>query len=397
MRKAERIVIVGGGTAGISVAARLRKSLFGTEIVIVDHAQKHYYQPLWTLVGAGVFPVSESVRNEETCIPDGVKWIRERVLQLHPNENTIESESGQRLEYSILVVCPGLQINWSRIKGLEQALSDRSSGVCSNYSYDHVEKTWENIRSFKGGTAIFTQPNTPIKCGGAPQKIAYLAEDYFQQQGIRNKCKVIFASGQPHIFAVQKYATALEKVIERKKIKTHFKFNLTEINGEKKEATFENLEDKSSTTLSYDMIHVTPPMGPPDFIKESPLADSAGWVDVDKQTLQHSRYKNVFSLGDAANLPTSKTGAAIRKQAPVVVANILSVLGETPPVSHYDGYTSCPLVTGYKSMILAEFDYALQPQETFPFDQSQERYSMYLLKNYVLPVFYWDGMLKGRL
>lgn len=145
------------------------------------------------------------------------------------------------------------------------------------------------------------------------------------------------------------------------------------------------------------MIHVTPPMGPPDFIKESPLADSAGWVDVDKQTLQHSRYRNIFSLGDAANLPTSKTGAAVRKQAPVVVANILSVLSETPPASHYDGYTSCPLVTGYKSMILAEFDYALQPQETFPFDQSQERYSMYLLKNYVLPVFYWDGMLKGRL
>jgi len=395
LSRKEKIVIIGGGTAGISVSARLRKALYGSEIVVVDPAEKHYYQPLWTLVGAGVFERSESVRDERDCIPEGVSWVKERVAKLSPETNEVELESGKRLEYSILVVCPGIQINWSKVVGLAEAIG--TNGVCSNYDYNYVEKTWDNIRNFKGGTALFTQPNTVVKCGGAPQKIAYMAEDYFQSRGIRDKCKVIFASGQANIFAVPKYAAALEEVIERKRIETFFKQNLVEIRASQKEAIFEDLNDGSRKTIAYDMIHVSPPMGPPDFISSSPLADAAGWVDVNKHSLQHPRFKNVFSLGDAANLPTSKTGAAIRKQAPVVVANILAQLGGSEPTASYDGYTSCPLVTGYRSLILAEFDYALQPQETFPFDQSQERYSMYLLKKYVLPTFYWEGMLKGRL
>lgn len=391
----DQVIIVGGGTAGISVAARLRKALWGTNILLVEPARKHYYQPLWTLVGAGVFEVEESARDEQSLIPRGVDWLRERVTSFEPETNEVLTESGKRLKYSILVVCPGIQINWDQVKGLRDAVG--KDGVCSNYSIDYVSSTWENIRAFQGGTAIFTQPNTAVKCGGAPQKICYLAEDYFRLNGIRDKCKVLFSSAQPKIFSVEKYARSLEQVIARKQIETQFRHNLVEIQSQSKEAIFENLDNNELRTIRYDMIHVTPPMGPPDFIKSSILADEAGWLDVNKHTLQHVRYKNVFSLGDCANLPTSKTGAAIRKQAPIVVANILAVLSGNDPVSHYDGYTSCPVVTGYKQLILAEFDYALNPKESFPFDQSKERYSMYLLKKYVLPKFYWDGMLKGRL
>lgn len=391
----EPIVIVGGGTAGISVAARLRKALHGTEIILVDPASKHYYQPLWTLVGAGVFTPEESARDEQTLIPKGVTWLKEKVVSFKPEHNEVLTDSGKRLSYSILVVCPGIQINWDAIKGLKDAIG--KDGVCSNYSIEYVESTWQNIRTFKGGTAIFTQPNTAVKCGGAPQKICYLAEDYFQQNGVRENCKVIFASAQPKIFSVEKYARSLEQVIARKKIETRFRHDLVEIRSASREAIFENLDNKELVTINYNMLHVTPPMGPPDFVKNSDLSDAAGWVDVDKNTLQHVRYKNVFSLGDCANLPTSKTGAAIRKQAPVVVANILRTLAGREPTAHYDGYTSCPLVTGYRQLILAEFDYALNPKESFPFDQSKERYSMYLLKKYILPRFYWDGMLKGLL
>jgi len=391
----DRIVIVGGGTAGITVAARLRKALRGTEIVIVDPSEKHYYQPLWTLVGAGVFEPEESERMEKDLIPEGVEWVKEKVTELSPESNEVITESGKRLAYKVAVICPGLQINWDGIKGLSETLG--KNGVSSNYSYELAPKTWEHIRSFKGGTALFTQPDTPVKCAGAPQKIAYLAEDYFQQSCVRDKCKVIFASAQAGIFSVEKYARSLEQVIARKQIETLFKHNLIEVKGDSKEAIFENLDNGEQLTIKFDMIHVTPPMGPPDFIKDSPLAGEGGWVEVDKHSLQHPRFENVFSLGDVAFLPTSKTGAAIRKQAPVAVANILSYLGKSPLSAHYDGYTSCPLVTGYKGLILAEFDYALNPQETFPFDQSKERYSMYLLKKWVLPVFYWDGMLKGRL
>jgi sulfide:quinone oxidoreductase len=141
---------------------------------------------------------------------------------------------------------------------------------------------------------------------------------------------------------------------------------------------------------------VVPPQSAPDFIKKSELADKAGWVEVHKHTLQHARFPNVFSLGDCSSLPCSRTGAAIRKQAPVLVENLLAQRAGHKLVASYDGYASCPLVTGYGKLILAEFDYDGRPQESFPFDQSQERYSMYALKAYGLPEMYWNGMLRGR-
>lgn len=390
-----RVVIVGGGSGGITVAARLAKALPQGSVAIIEPSRKHYYQPLWTLVGGGVFPKQASERDEVTLIPRGTTWIQDAVTEFLPEENTVVTQGGQRIKYDYLVVAAGIQIDWGKIKGLPDAIG--RDGVCSNYSYEYVDKTWEFIRTFKGGNAIFTQPLPPIKCAGAPQKIMYLADDHFRKSGVRGKAHVIFASAMPTIFAVKKYAAALDKIVARKGIETYYKHNLVEIRAQEKEAVFENLDTKEPVVLKYDMIHVTPPMSAPDFLKRSPLANEAGWVNVDKGSLQHVRYPNIFSLGDASSLPTSKTGAAIRKQAPVLVKNLLAAMKGQTTAPQYDGYTSCPLVTGYGKLILAEFDYDLNPKETFPFDQSQERYSMYLLKAYGLPALYWHGMLKGRL
>ncbi|EMT51294.1 MULTISPECIES: NAD(P)/FAD-dependent oxidoreductase [Brevibacillus] len=392
-----KIVIVGGGSAGISVAARLlRKSrdLFG-KIAIVDFSTKHYYQPLWTLAGAGVVRKEVTEREEASLIPNGAKWVQDAVTEFLPNENTVVTASGDKIRYDYLVVSAGIQIDWEKVKGLKESIGKH--GVCSNYSYDYVESTWDNIRSFTGGTAIFTNPNTPVKCGGAPQKIMYLADDYFRKSGVRSRASIRFVSGGASIFAVKKYADALQKVIERKQIETRFKHNLVEIIGDKKQAVFVNMDTNERVIMPYDMIHVVPPMSAPDFIKKSPLAAGDGWLDVDKYTLQHKRFGNVFGVGDCTNLPTSKTGAAIRKQGPIVVQNLLAMISGKPVCDKYNGYTSCPLVTGYGKLILAEFDYELNPQESFPFDQSRERLSMYWLKKDLLPVMYWKGMLKGMM
>lgn len=389
------VVIVGAGSAGISVAARLvraSKRLMG-QVAIIDPASKHYYQPLWTLVGGGAAKKEESERDLSSLIPTGVDWICDAVTMFQPEQHTLSTKQGAVFTYDYLVVAAGLQLDWEGVKGLKDAVG--KNGVCSNYAYQTVESTWEAIRSFKGGTAIFTHPNSPVKCGGAPQKIMYLADDYFRKLKVRNESAIIFASAKGSIFDVPTYANTLNKVIRRKNIETRYKHNLLEVRADTKEAVFENLDTKEQAVWKYDMLHVTPPMKAPDFIANSALADTGGWVDVDAFTLVHKRFPTIFGIGDCTNLPTSKTGAAIRKQAPVVEKNLLALINGNPLTAKYDGYTSCPLVTGYNKLVLAEFDYNLKPCETFPFDQSKERFSMYLMKKELLPILYWNGMLKG--
>jgi len=389
-----RILVLGGGTAGITVAARLRRAAARLDIGIVEPSESHFYQPLWTLVGAGVFPPGASRRREADFIPSGVDWIRDRVTEILPEQKAVATASGRRLTYDWLVVALGIQIDWAAIPGLADGIGTR--GICSNYSFDHVAYTWETIRGFKGGTALFTVPNTAVKCGGAPQKIMYLADDAFRRQGVRERTSVVFASPAKAIFAVEKYRKTLEQVVARKHIDARFRQNLVALRPDAREAILEHLDTHEQSVVPYDMIHVTPPMSAPDVIKASALANEQGWCAADKATLRHPRYPEVFALGDAAGLPTSKTGAAVRKQAPVLVHNLLAAMEGKPCDATYDGYTSCPVVTGYGRMVLAEFDYDNRPKESFPFDQSKERYSMWLLKTQVLPRLYWHGMLRGR-
>lgn len=389
-----KVVIVGAGTAGLTTASQLLRKDKSLDIVLVDPAQKHFYQPFWTLNGAGISSKNKSWRPMKDVIPKGVRWIQEAVKEFLPKENKIVLRDKQSLDYDILIVCAGLQIDWDKIEGLEDAMG--KNGVCSNYSFDTVDFTWEFMQKAKSGNAIFTFPNTPIKCAGAPQKIMYLADAYFRNKGVRDKVNVKYCCAGPKIFGIEKYRVALEKIVSERDIDTEFNLNLEKIDGPAKKAWFRNLETDELVERDYEMIHVVPPMSAPDFIKKSPLAKDGGYVEVDQYTLQHPRYHNVFSLGDSSSAPNSKTAAAIRKQVPVVTDNILSYLRGEEPGRRYNGYASCPLVTGYNKAILAEFDYEGNPDETFPFDQSKERRSMYLLKRFMIPFLYWKAMIKGR-
>ncbi|GAB4530938.1 MAG: FAD/NAD(P)-binding oxidoreductase [Pleurocapsa sp.] len=391
-----QIVIVGGGTGGITVAAQLLTANQNLDIALIEPSNKHYYQPAWTLVGGGVYNAEDTVKPEQEVIPDSVTWIQDYCQEFIPENNTVVTKQGQRITYDYLIVAAGIQIDWHLVKGLPEALG--KGGVCSNYAYEQAPKTWEIINQFKGGTAIFTYPNTPIKCAGAPQKIMYLADEAFRKAGVRDKSQIIYCTAGGGIFGVAAYAKPLMEIVDRKDIDLKVKHNLIEIKADTKEAIFEVTGDNGSETvaISYDMIHVTPPMSAPDFIKNSPLANAAGWVDVDKYTLQHNTYPNVFSLGDASSLPTSKTAAAIRAEAPVLVKNLLSLMAAKSLDKKYDGYACCPLVTGYGKVIFAEFDYDKNPSPTFPLDPTTERYSMWLLKKYGLPYLYWQRMLKGK-
>ncbi len=393
------LLIIGGGSAGLTVAARMAKKSKYPDIAVIEPSTSHYYQPLWTLVGGGIFEKERSHRPMGEVMPEHTKWIHDAATEFYPKQNLVATKSGELYSYDYLVVAPGIQIDWDAIPGLAENIG--SNGICSNYSYQNVDYTYECLKNTKKGNALFTQPNTTIKCGGAPQKIMYLASDYFRKNSLSDDIDVKFMSAGTTIFGVEKFAQAIQKVVDRYGIETNFGHNLKELRPDKKQAVFEILEDGEpvdETVLDYEMIHVTPPQSAPDFLKESPLANDEGWVEVDKHTLQHVRYDNIFSLGDASSTPNAKTGAAVRKQAKVLTHNLESFMknGEIIDPKSYGGYGSCPLVTGYGKLIMTEFDYDNNPDTSFPFNQAKERWSMYKLKTHYIPFMYWNMMLKGK-
>ncbi len=393
-----KVLVIGGGTAGITVAARLLRAKVA-DVGIVEPSDKHYYQPLWTLVGGGLVSADSTVRPAASVIPRSASWIRDAAVSIDPENNVVSLASGATVSYDYAVLSPGIQLDWHKIEGLTETLG--SNAISSNYRFDLAPKTWENIRSLRSGTAIFNMPTGAIKCAGAPQKIAYLASDYWQRQGVLKDIHVILVLPGPAMFGVPEFAKPLAEVVKRYGIDVKFQSELTSIDHLSRTATIRDLasESKGTEEIHFDMAHVVPPQSAPDWVKDSKLADPsnpAGYVDIDKNLMVHNRYSNVFSLGDAGSSPNSKTGAAIRKQAPVVVANLLAAMANRPLEKSYDGYASCPLVTSHNRCIMAEFDYVPKPTPTFPLlNMQKERYDMFLVKRYGLPIMYWNFMLKG--
>ncbi|XP_042909697.1 sulfide:quinone oxidoreductase, mitochondrial isoform X2 [Parasteatoda tepidariorum] len=392
-----KILIVGGGTGGISMAAKLLR-LGESDVTVIEPADVHYYQPYWTLVGAMKKRLDQSYRSMSSVMPKGATWIRDRVIKFDPTSNRVFTSKAGEIEYSCLLVALGMQLSFDKIKGLPGAFE--TEGVCSIYSPPTVLKTCQALERFAEGNAIFTQPLTPIKCGGAPQKIMYLAEEYFAKVQKRDKANVIFNTAHGNIFGCPKYNTVLQQVAKNKNITVNYLRSLSEVRPDTKEAVFQKLDVSGhvtdTETFKYEMLHVVPPMAAPDVIRESDLSDSiSGYMDVDKHTLQSKRFKNVFGLGDCTNLPTSKTAAAVAGQCGVLIKNMKCFLKGEDLTCKYSGYTSCPLVTGYNKGVMAEFNYELQPEETLPIDQGKERYIFYFIKKEVLPIIYWNFMLKG--
>lgn len=390
------VAIVGAGAAGIATAASLLRRDPTQSIVLVDPADRHFYQPGWTLVGGGVFVCSETARPMASVIPRGCTWIKQPVDGFDPDNNRLHLGDGSTLHYERLVVSPGLELHWAGIDGLEETLG--RNGVTSNYCYETAPYTWNLVQSLRSGKALFTQPPMPIKCAGAPQKAMYLSADHWAKKGRIGSVDVHFYTATPGLFGVSAYVPALMKYVERYGIDLHCQHNLVAVDGGRRIATFRNAAGETVES-DFDFLHVCPPQRAPRFIRESPLADDAGWVDVDPATLQSRKYDNVWSVGDAMNAPNAKTAAAARAQAPVVAVNLLHHAGKISHRAHYNGYGSCPLTVQRGKIVLAEFGYEGKLLPSFPkwlIDGEQPTALAWILKEKVLPWVYWEAMLKGR-
>ncbi|MBW8294456.1 bifunctional protein tyrosine phosphatase family protein/NAD(P)/FAD-dependent oxidoreductase [Sphingopyxis sp.] len=393
------VVIVGGGSAGIATAASLLNRNRKLKIAVIEPSEEHYYQPGWTLVGAGIFSAEFTKRTEKSVMPKGVDWIKKAASGFAPEDNQVLLADGSALSYRVLVACPGVKLDWDAISGLSEALG--KNGVTSNYRYDLAPYTNRLVKDLKRGRALFTQPPMPIKCAGAPQKSMYLSCSAWERAGVLGDIDVQFHNTGAVLFGVAAYVPALMEYVERYKAHLNFESKLVAIDGTAKIATFEQKNGDTVTRVEekFDMIHVVPPQVAPDFVRNSPLAAASGFIEVNEATLQHVRYPNVFALGDACSASNAKTMAAARKQAPVVAVNVLAALEGKPPVADYDGYGSCPLTVERGKIILAEFGYGGKLLPSFPnwlIDGTRPSRLSWLLKDTILPPIYWHGMLKGR-
>lgn len=394
------IVIVGSGSGGISVASSLLKRKRDLRIALVDPAQKHYYQPGWTMVGGGVFSNTQTMRNMRDLIPKGVSWIRQSVVGFAPQENTVQLDNGQSLHYQQLIVAPGLVLDWDGVKGLKESLG--KNGVTSNYSYQYAPYTWELVKGLKKGRAIFTQPPMPIKCAGAPQKALYLSGDHWYRSGALKDISIDFYNSGAVLFGVAAYVPVLQSYIDKYRAKLHFKHTLVEVDGENRRAYFRSGDPANEGEVfceEFDMLHVCPLQKAPEFVAKSVLADATGWLDVDQFTLQQKQFANIWGLGDVTNAPNAKTMAAVRKQAPVVADNVISAMNSRALEAGYDGYGSCPLTVERGKIVLAEFGYGGKLLPSFPIffiNGLQATRAAWILKKDILPSVYWHVMLKGR-
>jgi len=403
--RSHRVVVVGGGSAGLAISHQLLRSgkFAQHDIAVVDPAEWHHYQPGWTLVGGGLKFKEDLRRRLDSLVDPNIRFYNHAVGAFAPESNELTLASGDRLSYDQLVVAPGVGINYGSVKGLPEALADPQSLVSSIYGYDHCDKVFRTVDKLKAGRAIFTQPAGVIKCAGAPQKIMWLALDHWKRAGLYKPAsadspiQISFATGLPVMFGVPKYSAKLDELRRERGVEGLFQHDLVAVDGNV--ATFARPDGQEQVTKRFDLLHVVPKMGPHAFVKNSPLANEAGYVDVDDATTRHKKYPNVWSAGDASSLPTSKTAAAITAEAPVLVRNLLRSTEGKDPDAVYDGYTSCPLLTEYGKVLLAEFKYGGVPKETFDgwlgIDQVEPRRAFYHLKKDFFPWVYYNSMVKG--
>lgn len=410
-----KIVIVGGGAAGITMAAYLSDLLRHVDITIIEPNEIHHYQPGYTLIAADLFTPGEIAKPTKDLIPSQVKWLKDSVVELNPDGNSLVTNANGKVAYDFLVLVPGCQMDFNLVEGISRATLGEGN-VHSIYDFKGAALCRDAIKQLavtKQGRLLFTNTYTKVKCGGAPKKICLLTEDYLRQRKLRQNFDITYLANQNELMKPKVYGDRLLDIFRERAIPVKYKHRLVAVDTAAKKATFEVLAEPTGNPIAvdahheklvidYDFLHVVPPMSAPDFVKNSAVAvpidkaNPGGWVKVDKETLVHAKFKNILALGDVAGIPTSKTGAAIRKQAPIAAANLVALMEGKAPALKYNGYSACPVITEYGKVLMCEFGYDDKLLPTIPFlDPAVERGMWWMLKVHGLKPMYYQGMLKG--
>ena len=403
VKTAARIVIAGAGAAGLTAAAQLAQRLEGAQITLVDARKAHFYQPGFTLVAGGIKPASYVISSTRDYVPSGVELLEEAVAEIDPEGRKVVTATGKPVPYDYLIVATGLRLDYAAIEGMDVEQIGNNGLGSIYHSPEKAAATWQAMSKFadSGGVGVFLRPGTEMKCAGAPLKYTFLTDDHLRRRGNRGKAEIIYNANNKVLFSVPIVHEKVRMLFEERDIRMNYERTLAAIDLGKRIATFKTAE--GPVELQYDFINVIPPMRAADVVRNSPLPwqegnwAADGWIEVDKHTLRHKRFDNVFAVGDVAGVPKGKTAASVKWQVPVAVDHLVAQIEGRESQAHYGGYTSCPLITRLGQAMLIEFDYKDNLVPSFPgiIAPLEELWISWVMKTMALKPTY-ISMLHGR-
>ena len=399
-----KIVVAGGGAAGIGIANMLLHHLDGAQITIVEPRDHHWYQPGQTLFLAGSYQqINDVISPIEKYLSSEIIYKQDSIAEFKPDSNKVVTQSGESISYDYLIISTGIELRFDLIEGMDTNLIGKEGIASIYYSPEAGIASYKQAHEFINkpgqGRAVFTRPQGAMKCAGAPMKATNLVEYFVNQTGRRSDFTFDYYTSEDKLFAVKSFDEKLQKIWKKREITPNYHHTLRSIDTAKKEATF-SLADGSNKKVEWDFIHIVPPMAPAAVISQSILADTdkfKGYLEVDQYTMQHKRYANIFGLGDCVGTPIGKTAASVKSQLPVVTRNICDLLNNLSPSAKWDGYTSCPMILDVGHAMLWEFNYTLQPVTALPFQVvdplKESKLAWHMEETFLRPVY--DLMLNG--
>ena len=387
------VVIVGGGNAGISLAAKLRR-MGCHDVAIVEPKQVHHYRPLLSYVGGGMATMEDLTRAQTKCIPDGCTWYADHVTAIDPDRSVVHLSAGRELHYNDVAVCPGSRVDWDAITGSEEAVA--TPAAATNYLPELAEKTWTMLSSLTAGRAVFVISERHVPCAPVGLKPLFMAADHWRRAGRLGDIDIELLVEGARLVNHDDADRELRAAAEDYGVRVRTRATVEAVFAVSQSLRVQTPE--GTDELTYDALYLAPPHRAPDWVADSDLATPAsdGFVAVDPRTLRHETHPRVWGLGDVATVGTLPSGGALRKQVPVVAHNIAAQRARRT-LRHYDGYSVAPVTTNRRELLLAEFDRDGKPQPTLTTpDLVRPRRSTFVFDRYLEPQIYWHRLLKGN-
>lgn len=387
------VLVVGGGNAGISLAAKLRRDGC-KDVAVIEPKQVHEYRPLLSYVAAGAAALDDLRRPQADVIPGGVRWYADRVTAVEPGRSLVRLESGDEITYVDLVVCPGSLVDWDAIPGSREAVA--TPHASTSYLPEHAADTWTMLSSLTSGRAAFVISDRHVPCAPVGLKPLLMAADHWRRTGVLGDVEIDLLVEADRLVDLDRADRELRAAAEGYGVRVRTRTTVEQVDAQARTLRLRTPDGPDERT--YDALYLAPPHRAPGWVEASGLSTptSEGFVAVDPQTLQHVAHPTVWGLGDVATVDALPSGGALRKQVPVVAHNI-AARRTGAPMRRYDGYSIGPVTTSRTHLLLAEFDRERRPEPSVPFpDLVRPRRSTFVFDRYLEPQVYWRRLLRGH-